>query len=266
SDRHLLALALALPRRLDSRKLAELLVGEAPAEVREGLALVAVVEPALDEALDGLVELLREDAAEERAADRGARAEPAPDEDVVSLAPAPLVVAGRRALEAKVGDPVLGARVRAAVEVEPELGDVLAEALLQPLDQPAEPRLRLGDGEVAVRLARARDPGGADVVDVEREADRGHLGDRRVDLGLGHVRDDEVLLPRDADVAAEPLGDVGDRDHLVARDEAEVDGEADVAQAGLLLRVDADVVARLDRDRRQLEVLERAAELGLDAL
>ena len=67
-----------------------------------------------------------------------------------------------------------------------------------------------------------------------------------VDLALRHVGDDEVLLARDADVAADALGEVGDRDHLVAGDEPEVDRNADVAEALLLLRVDAEVVRRRD--------------------
>ena len=47
------------------------------------------------------------------------------------------------------------------------------------LDQPAEARLRLADGEVAVRLAGAGDRAAADRVDVEREADLLDLARRR---------------------------------------------------------------------------------------
>ena len=68
-----------------------------------------------------------------------------------------LGVAHRRALEAEIADPVLAAGVGAAVEVQPEPGDVVAEPALQVLDQDAEPALRLGDGEVAVRLPGASD-------------------------------------------------------------------------------------------------------------
>ena len=46
-----------------------------------------------------------------------------------------------------------------------------------------------------------------------------------------------------ADVAAETLCQVREGDHLIAGDEAEVDGHADVREARLLLGVDADVVA-----------------------
>src|SRR5207244_9022733 len=136
-------------------------------------ALVPALEPALDQACNGRVQLFRDDPAKERPPDRGVGAESTADEDVVGLTPPALVVSRRRALEPQVGDPVLRTRVRAAVELEAELGNLRSEALLEPFDQSAEPCLRLGDREVAVRLSRARDPGRADVVDVEREADRG---------------------------------------------------------------------------------------------
>ena len=93
----------------------------------------AAGEPAADEAVDRGVELLGRHAPEERAADRRLGAEPAAQEDVVGLAALPVLVAQRRALEAEVADPVVGAGVRAAVEVEAQPGDVVAEALLQAL-------------------------------------------------------------------------------------------------------------------------------------
>ena len=101
---------------------------------------------------------------------------------------------------------MLRAGVRAAVELEAKLRDLRAEALLERLDQRAEPRLRLGDGEVAVRLAGARDRVAAQAFLLDRETDPLELEERLLELGLGDSREDEVLLARDADVAAEPLG------------------------------------------------------------
>ena len=66
---------------------------------------------------------------------------------------------------------MLPAGVGAAVEVESQLGDVVAEALLEVLDQAAESPLRLGDREVAVRLAGAADRIRPETVRVDREAD-----------------------------------------------------------------------------------------------
>ena len=224
------------------------------------------VDPAGDQALDGGVDLVGRHAAEERLADLGLGPEAAAHEDVVRLPPHAALVARRRALEAKVADPVLCARVGTTVEVEPKVGDLVAELRLEVVDQTAEARLGLGDREVAVRLAGAGDRVPAHRVDVEREADALELGHRLVDRLVRDAGDDEVLLAREPDVAAVALGEIGDRDHLVAADEAEVHRHADVGETFLLLRVHAHVVRRLDRDRRELVVLELLAELRLDAL
>jgi hypothetical protein len=72
---------------------------------------------------------------------------------------------------------------------------------------------------------------------------RSSSADDAVDLPRD-VRDDEVLLPRDADVAADALGEVGDREHLVAGDEAEVHRHADRASPSASA-LDAEVVRRL---------------------
>jgi hypothetical protein len=133
-------------------------------------------------------------------------------------------------------------------------------------DQATEPRLRLADGEVAVRLTGAADRIRPDLVHVEREADLLQPRHNGVDGLDRNTRDDEVLLARDPDVAAERLRELGDGDQVVARDETEADGDADVRKSLLLLRVHAHVVRRLHIDRRQLEILERASELRFDAL
>src|SRR5207249_5002283 len=158
---------------LDACERAQLLVRQPACERRKRLAELTASQPARDEPLYRFVQLLGEHAPEERPPYRRVRAEPAADEDVVRLMPFALGVARGRSLEAEVADPMLRARVRAAVEVEPQIGDLLAEALLEVLDQLAEPPLRLRDREVAVRLAGAADRRGADVVDVQREADPG---------------------------------------------------------------------------------------------
>ena len=87
-----------------------------------------------DEGDDDLVEVLRGHAAEDHTADRGARTESASEIDVVGLLSLALLVARRRSLEAEVADPVLGARMRAAVEVQPERRDVVAEPVLERAD------------------------------------------------------------------------------------------------------------------------------------
>src|SRR5262249_21544959 len=131
----------------------------------------------------------------------------------------------RRRLEAEVADPVLRARVRAAVEVEPKIRYRGAERRLEMLDERLQTRLRLANREVAVRLARARDRVRPDLVRLERQADLGERGDGRVDVA--YSRDDQVLLPREPHVAAELFGQVGDRNELLAGGEPEPDGDSD---------------------------------------
>ena len=131
---------LPLPRPLagsQAGQLAQLVVARRRENAGEALARSArFVEPAGDQALDRCVELVGRHAPEERLADRGLGPEAAAHEDVVGLPAHAALVARGRALEAEVADPVLGAGVRAAVEVEPQVGDLVAEARLEPVDQP----------------------------------------------------------------------------------------------------------------------------------
>src|SRR5256885_100016 len=79
---------------------------------------------------------------------------------------------------------------------------LLAVALLEVVDQPAEAGLGLGHREVAVGLARAADGACAQPVLGEREADLAQPVDDLLDPLLGHVGHDEVLLAGDAHVGA----------------------------------------------------------------
>ena len=119
------------------------------------------------------------DAAEDRTSDGRVRAEAAAQQQVVGLAADARLVPHGRALEAEVADPVVAAGVGAAVEVQLQPGEGVAEARLELLDEAVEPRLRLGDGEVAVRLAGAGDRLGAERVAGQRQVElREPLADR----------------------------------------------------------------------------------------
>ena len=203
---------------------AELLVAQPARERGERLALrrgrraSRAIEPSTAASSSS-----RRDAPEQRLADLR-RPAPRPPRTKMSYACTALAVgvARRRALEAEVGDPVLRARVRAAVEVQPELGD------LRRRSAPRGAR-SAGRGASSSRSTEKLQCG-SPVQAIESAA---HVVDRRagsrcasssattlVDALVRHVGDDEVLLARDADVAADALGEVGDRDHLVARDRA----------------------------------------------
>ena len=210
---------------------AELLVARAAREDGKLSLRLAAVEPALDESCDRRVELLARDAPEQRLADLRLRPEAAAHEDVVGLHALAVVVARRRALEAEVGDPVLRAGVRAAVELQPS-GDLRRRSAPRGA---RSARPRRGFVSVTEKLQC-----GSPVQAIERPRTGLTSSEKpiasssavaSVDLLVRDVGDDEVLLARDADVGADALGEVGDRDHLVARDQAEVHRDADVARA-----------------------------------
>src|SRR5581483_9432714 len=129
---------------LDSGEDRQLVVAQAVAEGAEVLALAPQPEPRRDQPVDRFLEVLGGHAPEHRPRDRRPRAEAAAQEDVVRLPPLPRLVPDGRALEAEVADPVLGAGVRAAVEVEAQPRDLVAEARLEVADECVHTRLRLG--------------------------------------------------------------------------------------------------------------------------
>ena len=130
-----------------------------------------------------------------------------------------LVAAAReRALQADVGDLVLGARVRAAVHVDAHRRLEVAHPILEVGDDPRRDLLGLADREPAELDAGARDRLPAERARAHRRAGRGHLGRRLLDVLVRHVEHEHVLPVREPDAAvAEVLGDPRERDHLLAR-------------------------------------------------
>src|SRR2546421_12613389 len=109
-------------RRLKLCKRAQLLVGKTPLELGERLFLAATLEPAADQSLDRRLEAVARDAPEDGPCDCRIGPERAAHEDVVGGQPASVGVLSGRALEPEVSHPVLRAGVRAAVEVQPQIG------------------------------------------------------------------------------------------------------------------------------------------------
>ncbi len=236
------------------------------AERAKALLVEPAVQPPADQPCHRVVQLLRGNAPEHRPADRRPGAERAAQQHVVGLPAPALGVAHRRPLEAEVADPVLPARVRAAVQVEAQPGHLVAEAALQSLDQDAEAALRLRHGEVAVRLARAPDRSRPQAVRVDGEAELAQRREHPLELPGRDAGEDEVLLARDADVAADAFGQLGQPDHLAAGDEAEMDGRPDRAEPVPVLGRDAHVVRRLTLERRQREARQCVPEPPLHLL
>ena len=110
-------------------------------------------------------------------------------------------------------------------------------------------KLQCGSPVQAIASPRSVPASSGRPISASRPLDRRHVAD---------VRQDEVLLAGDPHLVPE----LAERDQLVAGDEPEVHRHADVGAAVALL-VHAEVVARR-RGRRELEVVERAAEPLLD--
>ena len=218
------------------------------------------------QALDRLVELLGRHAAEHRASDR--RVGPERRRAGRSRRPGAACpprrgrsCPGSRCRRPSAGRRRAGSRPGAAAARRRR-----RRTALEMLDQGVEPGLRLGHGEVAVRLARAGDRVAAQPVGVDREADLGEPSRDDVEVGVGDAREHEVLLAGDADVAAVLVRQVGDGEHLVAGDQAEVDRHADRARARACSGCTPMWSARVVVERRQREVGERVAEPPLDLL
>src|SRR5579862_2750546 len=115
---------------LPSGQTSKLVVARPVAERPERLLLAPRRDPTLDEAHDDRVELVGRHTPEHRPPDRRRPVEAAAHEHVVGLQPLALRIPDGRALEAEVADPVLRARMGAAVEMQP-----------QPVGFPPEPVL-----------------------------------------------------------------------------------------------------------------------------
>ena len=179
--------------------------------IAEVLAGAAGGEPARDQPLDGGVELLGRHAAEQRAADRRARAEAAAQEDVVGLPPlararrAPSCP-GSRGRRPSAGRTRAGSRRGGAAarrSRSPKLASRCLTSTSSRVFVSATEKLQCGSPVQAIAVARTRLTSSGKPISPRR-------GDGLVDLGHRDVRDDEVLLARQADVAAEALRQVGD--------------------------------------------------------
>ena len=141
---------------------------------------------------------------------------------------------------------------------------LVSEALLEPSDQRIEPRLRLGDRVVAVRLAGAGDAVPAEPAELERQAQVVEHGDDAVHLVGGNVREKKVLLPRDPRTLrraarAGPRARRGAR--LLSRPTCT---GTPTLRSPSGCGADAEVVVGLDVDRRKREGRQRVAEPLLD--
>ncbi len=141
---------------------------------------------------------------------------------------------GQRALQADVGDLVLGAGVRAAVDVDADGGVEVAEVRLEVLDDAAATLLvsdterRQNSMPVQEMTCRRNDVASTGT---PASAISAAVSSR---TASGHVQQDHVLAVGQADAAAAaPLGDVGQGAQVLAREAPAQGGAAEGVEARL---------------------------------
>src|SRR5581483_9694236 len=195
----------------------ERLDADAMHHVDEALALaVATLEVDLDQPLDDVGDFRAREGRPEHFAERSG----APGANLALVAAdfdlVPLLAVLIDAEDADVADVVVAAGVHASGDVEVELADVVQviEVLEALLD-------RLRHRDRAEIVARAADDVGEQADVGRREAERAQLEPQAVEFRLAHVRENQVLLVRHAQLAERiVLREVRDAVHLVRRDVA----------------------------------------------
>ena len=146
--------------------------------------------------------------------------------------------------KADVGHRVVAAARRAARPVDAD-GLAIVDLALERLREFQRARLGLDHGEVAELDAGAAHQSAHDRRGVVAKNLQQGLGRQIAELRVGHVGDDDVLVRREPHLTgAISLGEPRDLFELIARDTPHRDREPDVAQRGVLLAEDSDVIGR----------------------
>ncbi|BAS72074.1 Os01g0357150 [Oryza sativa Japonica Group] len=180
-----------------------------------------------------------------RAGEVRVAADAAADEDVGRLNDLAGAVLGEAAHEADVGDLHLAAAVGAAGPVHPHRPGHRHE-LLHLRRHQQRPLLRLDDGLAAELVAGARDEALEQQRRLRGELLKQRLGEQRLHLLVLDVRDHDVLLHGEAELAGAVLvGEACELEHVRRLHPADGHVQADVGHPFLLLRVHAEVVPPL---------------------
>src|SRR5216683_665658 len=166
------------------------------------------------------------------------------------------------AFDADVRDPVLAAAIRASGDVQLELLLKPRQALIELFGEPARETFRFCERQFAKFRARARNRAARESGSAHRQAHRGQLaGDSRSML-VGYIHDQQVLHDGVAEMpVCVPIGEIGSGTQLLRRYAPAQHVRADIGEALLLLRVNADVVAMNIRGKLfRLGWIEREAQ------
>ncbi len=209
----------------------------------EVFAWVAGFEVGVEEALDGVGAVFGGGAEADLAGDAGVLADGSSEAEVEGVDHFSVLL-DFFAFEADVCDPALSAGVGASGDVDADLLVEAGEAVFEFGDEPLVEALGLCDGELAELGAGAGDGSAPEGGGVDVEADAVEFDDECGGFAVGDVGDEDVLPDGGAELSvAVFVGEVGEFGELVAGEATVQDGSSDGAEAGLLLRGDADVIA-----------------------
>src|SRR5271168_3818537 len=127
------------------------------------------------------------------------------------------------------------AGMRASIKIDRETGRGGTELAREPLQDGFQLGLGRRHSVVAMRVTDTSDRRGVSASGLERKSDVADAANHFVEPLRGNRGEDEVLPARQANIAADLFGQVGQSDHLPAAHQAELDREARVMKPGLLL-------------------------------
>src|SRR5258708_6359912 len=136
---------------------------------------------------------------------------------------------------------MLGAGVRATGEVNID-GLIQRQFFVEIIGQRERVTFGVGLRKLAIGIASASDEAIANMRFFSFKTDFAQSFASRFNVGVGDVWDDEILPYREPNFAgAVQVGDFGNTNELFRSNLANGNGDADVIEAGLLLRVNAAV-------------------------
>ncbi len=148
------------------------------------------------------------------------------------------------AIDANVGDPVLSATVRAAGDVQLQMLIEAGQAVFQFFHQPAGKVLCFRDRELAELRAAAGDRAAPEGRTAHAQSNGIQFPSQVFGIELRNIHDEQVLHVGGAKFARrEAIRQIGGGVHLLGGDSSAEHCGSHIAEARLLLRMDADVVA-----------------------
>src|SRR5215469_3126008 len=155
---------------------------------------------------------------------------------------------------------MLRARMRASIEVELEAPDFNSELDGQPLNDRGELFLARRYRIIAMGVTNAADRRAIQAVHIQRETDLTRCGDNLIQGFARNSAQDEILAAGQPNITAVTRRQIGDTAHLPTTHQAEINWEAYIEFAGLVLLMHPHVVAFRCRQWQLSQRLQRGTE------